>query len=235
MRRFRCLLTLDSVIEEYVHKAYPQKPTVPVPWGVDFDFDRYEHKPAGGALRVLSVGHLTPMRSRAALIDAASFLSKAGLPFTIRIVGKICTEEPLERVRALGLGQQVVFLGELPREQVLRELCECDVHAMWITNPGVGSAGMEAMSVGVPALMWASPDQLGFVPLEHMKTAVLIDPARPETIASALRELAMKPDLRECIGRNARSLARDNFSWPRIAVRMGEIYRQIISADVVSR
>ena len=228
MNWFDHILTLDRVTDTYARRAYPGKPTIPVPWGVGFDFDRYQHQPGDGPLQILSVGHLTPMRSRAELIAAAASLVREGLSFNIRILGKICTEEPLRQVRELGIADRVVFLGEQPRERVLEELCACDVHAMWITNPGVGSAGMEAMCVGVPTMMWASPDQLGFVSLEHMENAVLIDPGTPQTIVDSLRLLAGDKGLRERIGRKARALARQNFAWPAAAARMESIYDSIV-------
>jgi glycosyltransferase involved in cell wall biosynthesis len=228
MRKFDCLLTLDKVMEEYVARVYPDVPSMPIPWGVSFDFDRYEHHPSPGPLRILSVGHVTAMRSRRGLILAARLLKDEGVPFVVRIVGKVLTQKPVRLVQQLGLQDHVIFVGERPREQVLAELCECDVHAMWITNPGVGTTGMEAMCVGVPVMMWAAEDQLGFLRTRHMEDAVLIDPEQPEGIAAALRRLSTDPALRERIGRNARALAREHFSWPRIAVRMEDVYQQVI-------
>ena len=96
------------------------------------------------------------MRSRRGLILAARILKDQGVPFLVRIVGKVCTDAPVRQVRELGLEDYVLFVGERPRQQVLEELCQCDVHAMWITNPGVGTTGMEAMCVGVPVMMWAA-------------------------------------------------------------------------------
>ncbi|MEO8360114.1 MAG: glycosyltransferase family 4 protein [Vicinamibacteria bacterium] len=230
MKWFDWILTLDKDTSAYARRTYPGMRTVPVPWGVSFDFDRYHHTATtDGTLKVLSVGHLTHMRSRAALIEAVGRLRDEGIPCALRIVGKICTDDPLKQVEARGLADRVLFIGEQPREQVLKELVACDVHAMWISNPGVGSAGMEAMSVGVPTMMWAAPDQLGFVDLQHMENTVLIDPSDPETVAEALRCLARDTGLRERIGRQGRELARENFSWPRIAIRMGEIYERLVT------
>jgi glycosyltransferase involved in cell wall biosynthesis len=208
--------------------VYPEVASLPVPWGVSFDFDRYRHRPAQGPLRILSVGHVTAMRSRRGLILAARILKDHGVPFTVRIVGKVLTQEPVRQVRQLDLEDCVMFVGEKPRDAVLDEICNCDVHAMWITNPGVGTTGMEAMCVGVPVMMWASEDQLGFIRTRHMQDAVLIDPEQPEGIAAALRRLSEDPELRERIGRNARALAREHFSWSRIALRMEDVYGRVI-------
>jgi glycosyltransferase involved in cell wall biosynthesis len=237
MRRYHCLLTLDKLMERYAREVYRGVETIPVMWGIPFDFDLDVRRPAhaGGPLRILSVGHVTAMRSRRALIDAVGILVQAGVPCRLRIVGKLCTQEPVERVRRAGLQSYVEFVGELPREQVLDEFRKCDVHGVWISNPGVGSAGSESMCAGVPTLLWADADQLGVVRLRHMENCVLIDPRRPDTIAAALRQLWEDPALRDRIGTNARTFAREHFSWPTIARQMEGVYRRVIGESVARR
>jgi glycosyltransferase involved in cell wall biosynthesis len=228
MRRFRFLLTLDKVMESYSRETYPGIPTIPVPWGVTCNFEGENDPPQDGTLKVLSVGHVTVMRSRRSLIEAIGLLRDQGVKCRLRVVGKICTDAPLEQVRRAGLEQQVEFVGELPREQILQEYRTCDVHAVWISNSGVGSAGMESMYAGLPTMLWADEDQLGFVYLRHMENAILIDPRKPAEIAATLGRLADDPALRRRIGRNAAALAREHFFWPSVAVRMEEIYTQVM-------
>jgi glycosyltransferase involved in cell wall biosynthesis len=226
MRRFDYLLTLDKVMELYVRRTYPGIPTIPVPWGVTWNFDSEHDPPLDPTLRILSVGHVTAMRSRASLIEAVRILVREGVPCRLRIIGKVCTTSPLEQVKRANLEEHVQFVGELPREQILQEYRACDVHAVWISNAGVGSAGVESFFAGLPTLLWADEDQLGFVQLRHLENCVLIDPRQPLQIAATLRTLR-DPDLRRRIGRNAARMAREHFCWPNVAIRMEEIYSAV--------
>lgn len=228
MRKFRYLLPLDKVMEEYVADIYPAVPAIPVPWAVDCDLRPQPRASSRGPLEILSIGHLTEMRSRHELIEAMSQLLQQGIVCRLKVIGKICTNAPSEQVRRLGLEQHVEFVGELPRAQTLEHLLRCDVHAMWISNRGVGSAGMESMYAGVPTMMWADPDQLRWVPLRHLEDCILIDPSRPEQIADTLRILASDSDLRERIGQNGAALARRYFYWPNIAEQIEAIYERVI-------
>jgi glycosyltransferase involved in cell wall biosynthesis len=229
MRRFQYLFPLDKVMEEYVAEAYPTVPTIPVPWAVDCDFESEPELDRGGPLTVLSIGHLTEMRSRHELISAIGQLVAEGVPCRLRIVGKICTQSPIEQVKRARLEQHVEFVGELPRERTLEELRRCDVHAMWISNKGVGSAGMESMYAGIPTMMWSDRDQLSWVPLRHLEDCILIDPTRPDQIAEILKKLAADPELRRRIGRNGAVTANTHFYWPNLAPRMEQIYEQVIA------
>lgn len=228
MRRFQSLLTLDKVMEIYSRRAYPGIKTIPVPWGVTCNFDGDHHPPPSDVLKILSVGHLTAMRSRRSLIEAVGILKSEGVPCELRIVGKVCTDAPLEQVKQAHLEDRVQFVGELPRDRILGEYRNCDVHAVWISNAGVGSAGVESLYAGLPTMLWADEDQFGFVQLRHMENCVLIDPKQPAKIAATLRQLLADPELRRRIGRNGAAIAREHFYWPNVAVRMEEVYAEVI-------
>lgn len=230
MRRYDAVLPLDRTMDRYVRDRYGVERVVGAPWGIEFDFERREriHLGTKGPLRIVSLGHVTEMRSRTTLLQAVAELRARGVEVKLRIVGKECTLTTRELAGTLGIADAVIFTGELPREEALAELAHADVQANWITNPGVGSGAMESMAMGVATMLWAQPDQLGFAALEHLDNALLIDPADPSAIADALAMLAGDRQLLDRIGARARETARAGFGWGAAAERMQHIYRTLI-------
>ena len=120
-----------------------------------------------------------------------------------------------------------VQMPELDGFGVLEELGTADIEAHFITNPGVGSASMEAMAVGLATMLWASPDTLGFAELRHLDNAILVDPSDPTAIAALLRKLDEDRDLLNRIGRNGRRTAMESFTWSAVAASMEQIYESV--------
>lgn len=232
MRRYDAVLTLDRTTHEYVRGRYGIDNALRVPWGIDFDFGRYERRARDeGPLRVVSLGHITEMRSRETLLRAVAQARTAGVDLEVRIVGKECTLRTRRMVSELDVGDIVTLTGELPREQALEELSHADVQGNWITNPGVGSAAMESMAMGVPTMLWAEPDELIFAPLEHLGNAILVDAGDPGGIARTLGVLASDRELLARIGRGARETARASFGWPTAAEAMETLYGQVMQGS----
>jgi len=171
------------------------------------------------------------MRDRRTLIEACARLEDRGVDFSLRIVGKVCTQAPIEAVHRLGLAHRVTFTGELPRAALLDELVHADVEAHWITNRGVGNASMEAMSAGVAVMMWADPDTLGFAPLEHMRNCILVQPENVDEIVDHLVILAKDRTLLNEIGGAARATARRCFTWSTAAEETARVYERVVTAS----
>lgn len=231
IKRYDSVFALDAEIERYVRDRYGHPNVVRVPWGVSFDFSVERRPPEETrALRMVSVGHVTDMRDRRALIDAIAQLRQEGIDVDLTIIGKECTQVPRHHAERRGVGDRVAFTGELPRESVLDELVHADVQGHWISNPAVGSSGMESMAMGVPTMLWATSDLLGFAELRHMENVVLIDPDDPNSIATVLRKLDADRSMLDEIGREGRETARSAFMWDSAAGDMETIYSGMVAS-----
>lgn len=107
-------------------------------------------------IRILSVGNLVPLKrielSIAAL--ATPELSTAGL----RIAGKPAPgqkNELLDLAHRLGVDARVDFLGQIPRDDVVREMHAADVLVHLSAREGGSGVVGEATSVGLPVVAFA--------------------------------------------------------------------------------
>ncbi len=144
------------------------------------------------------------------------------------LVGKGERREAIEAlVRDMGLGEQVILAGY--RDGDLPAVIEAlDVFALM----GAGSdescrAALEAMAAGRPVVA----RRVGALPetVAHGSTGLVVDDERPESVAAALRALALDPARARAMGEVGRRQARARYSPERHAERMEAIYLQVLA------
>jgi glycosyltransferase involved in cell wall biosynthesis len=232
MRKFDRLIALDEVLASHSERVYSVEDIECVPVCVDDGIlDRAAADPAAASpVRIISVGHVTDMRDRRALLMALAELKRRGLPVRLEIVGKVLTDVTPRLIDELDLRDTVALLGELPREELFRLLTVSSLEVHWIDIQGIGSAAIEAMALGLPVAAWAHERIYGDVPLKHMENIVLIDPNDHDALVRTLELLVRDHELRRRIGASARDLVRGHLTWRSVAARLEAVYRQAMAA-----
>jgi glycosyltransferase involved in cell wall biosynthesis len=130
--------------------------------------------------------------------------------------------EILARVDALGLGDQVRFVGFV-EPRVLRALYRLSSCVVLPTRfEGWGMPVLEAFAAGTPiacSRVTGIPEQTG-------DAALLFDPDDVEQIAAALRELWTDPERRATLVERGRARER-LYSWKTAAEQFRALYRQV--------
>jgi glycosyltransferase involved in cell wall biosynthesis len=231
MRRFARLIAVDNVLRRHYERVYRVRDIRCVPVCVhDQILEGDVARPGDGPVRIVSVGHVTAMRDRRELLTAIAELRRRGHAVRLEIAGKLLTDVTPRLIRELGLDGTVTLLGELPREELLQLLRGASLEAHWIDIQGVGSAGIEAMALGLPVAAWAPADIYGDVPLRHLENIVLIDPHDHQSLVAMLERLVLEPELRRKIGTNARDLVRGHLTWSSVAAGLESVYVEAMAA-----
>lgn len=132
-------------------------------------------------------------------------------------------------VHEFNVAAKVQFLGNLPRQQVLAKLAECDV----LVHPSLHDSGgwvcMEAMAAGRPVLCL----DLGGPALQVTEeTGFKVPALSPEQVvtdlAEALRRLAQDPVLRARLGKAARARVVEYFGWDKKGEWIREVYGEVV-------
>jgi phosphatidylinositol alpha-1,6-mannosyltransferase len=182
-----------------------------------------------GPVQILSLGHVTEMRSRRELLTAVADLRRAGHNVRLTVAGKVLTARTQALIDRLGLAGEAALIGEVPRGPQLFDLFRSShLEAHWIDMPGIGSAGLEAMALGLPVITYAYEGIYGDVPLRHGENVMFIDPQRPRTIYEALHTLAGDAALRAQMGQRARSLVQGHLTWSAMVKRIRELYSEVL-------
>jgi glycosyltransferase involved in cell wall biosynthesis len=179
---------------------------------------------AQGELLFMTVANLRPEKGYDVLLDAARALADSGLPVRIAAVGRGPLSTTLHaRHVDLALGDRFQFLGQ--RDDVLRLLAGADAFVLASTQEGLPVVLMEATSVGLPIIA----SSVGGVPqiLEHEVSGLLVPPGDPGALVEAMTRLAVDPELRDRLGRQAKRRS-SMFDIAEASRTVGDIYMRVV-------
>jgi glycosyltransferase involved in cell wall biosynthesis len=180
-------------------------------------------------VRAIFVGRLVPLKGMDMLLEAAAPILRAG-KMTIEIVGDGPEMTPMKAfVEREQIQSAVTFAGWLKHDQVLDRLVENDLFLLPSIREFGGGAALEAMAVGLPALVlnYAGPAEL-----VTPASGWLIDMGSRQQIVQRLREalesIVANPDQIERKGKMAYRRAREQFTWPAKVRQTLEIYDWVL-------
>ncbi len=181
----------------------PQERLTVVPEPVDLSAWRalFAAAPAGRATRptVLAVARMYPRKRLQDLLEATALLAARIPEVEVRIVGRGPESARLREAHArLGLGERVVFLGDVPRSTLAVEYVRAHCFCLPTVQEGFGIAFAEAMAAGLPIVACRA----AAVPevVDDGRTGLLVEPRRPAALAVALERLLTDEVLRKRLG-----------------------------------
>ena len=128
-----------------------------------------------------------------------------------------------DRFRESGVAESVRFTGRVGNvEEYLRA---SDAFALMSRGEGFPAAILEAMSCGLPFVIWDLPDYSGY-DLRDGGQGFLLPPFDVERLASCLADLEASPARLEALGREARLLG-SRFTLASSLARHATLYREI--------
>jgi glycosyltransferase involved in cell wall biosynthesis len=171
--------------------------------------------------QIVCIGSVIKQRSYVSMIRAFQELAGEFPALRLKIIGHVYFDAALRAVQQAGLSQRVTFTGELAHDEVLRELAASDAYYVSLTGRylGLGTATMEAMLMGVPAIANVPADLLGTVRMDDGHHLLIAD-SDPGAIASKIRSLLRDREQRERVGQGGRQFIQANMSWERVAADM---------------
>lgn len=153
------------------------------------------------------------------------------------IIGNGPEERRLSRlINDLRLENKARIVPWMPREAVLKTMRSSHVFLFPSFRDGGGAVVVEAMACGKPVIC-LDVGGPGF----HVQKewGIKIPPLSPEfvvkTISSSLELLYENHDLRESLGRAARSRVMDFYVWDRLGERLANIYQSAFSAGDIKQ
>lgn len=164
------------------------------------------------------------------LIQAAAQLQAQGKPLKLILAGGPApgAEDHFERMRQLagqlGLADRVVFTGEIANPRPAYAAMDLFALPSAQSEP-FGGVVMEAMSLGLPIIgtnIGGTPDQIA-----DGETGILVPPADPDRLASAIEKLLADSQLRLSMGRGGRSRVQKEFPISAMVERLEKIYGEL--------
>ena len=172
-------------------------------------------------LVLVSLGNCSVVKNHAVLLEALACIPELSHVRYLHIGQEDteCSERQL--VEKLGLGDYVKFCGWMtnPREA----LAAADLYVMPSIYEGLGLAALEALGIGLPALL---ADVNGLRDLKEVFPNLMYAAPQPEAFARAIREFAMLGALeRSSLSSQYPKLVKDKFSVARGVQEYCSLYK----------
>ena len=182
---------------------------------------------------IVSVGRLVHRKGQDSLVEALPLILQQIPSAHILFVGEGPRQEFMQkRAAALGVTDQITFIGRIKYQDLPQYICSGDVFAMpsrtrlaGLEVEGLGIVYLEASACGVAVVGGASggaPDAV----IEG-KTGVVVDVNSVTEIAAAVSQLLRDQDLAQQMGAAGRQWIIDEWRWERWA----EQFNSLLLAD----
>jgi glycosyltransferase involved in cell wall biosynthesis len=147
------------------------------------------------------------------------------------IIGDGPERKRLARVaERLGVGGSVIFWGNIPRQEVLEKLSDCDVLVHPSLYDSGGSVSLEAMAAGRPVICL---DLAGPALQVTSETGIKIPAISPEQsvhdLVVAMERLASDLDLRARMARAGRVRVQHLFNWEKKREYLAALYAELVT------
>jgi glycosyltransferase involved in cell wall biosynthesis len=205
-----------------IHRIYygidPREPETPTGPGMREEFGFPPTSPL-----VLLVGRLEPQKDIPTFLEAAAIVTSARPDTRFAIVGAGSLEKELRRQsRSLGLTDRVAFTGFRPDVRQLYP--QADLVALTSRWEGFGLVLVEAMAAARPIVATSA----GPIPEVVGDAGILVEPGRPDAVASGILRLLDDRSLADSLGRAGFRRVRERFSTPRMVERTTRLYEELL-------
>ena len=201
-----------------------------VPFGVDTELFQPcagNKQESNGRTVVFSNRNFLEVYSIETLINAIPLVIEKNKDIHFVIKGSGPLEESLkELVSNLNVGECVTFVGWTEYHDMPKYLHNCDIYVSTAISDGTPVSVLEAMACGKACIVtdvggvgeWIEDDVSGY----------LVPPQQPHILADKILELAMGPDKREVLGKEAYGGVTERGDWYNIMKRVRDDYKKLV-------
>jgi len=132
-----------------------------------------------------------------------------------------------ELTRNLGLTNNVLFIGKLPYEQVMRYMAICEIFTLPSWQETFGLVYVEAMASAKPVIAVSGQGIDGII--IHGQNGFLVKPHDVDSLIEALDFLLSNPEKARIMGERARKEVMEHYTWEKIAEKTIALYRKVLN------
>ena len=176
---------------------------------------------------LLSVSRLIPTKGLDLNLFALTRLTDRHHDLLYLVIGEGPAQKSLQHlVCDLGLAKHVKFLGQLPHQQVMEYMSNCDIFTLPSWQETFGLVYIEAMAHGKPVVGCRGQGIDGII-LEG-ETGLLAEPKDVDSLVRALDFLLSQPDIAKAMGERARKMVLETYTWENSAQRLIKVYEELL-------
>lgn len=177
--------------------------------------------------QVLFVGHVVKEKGVFELVEACREIEDIKL----RIVGKNTPEitMALEQLASKrNNGEWLTFTGTVAHDQVLKEMCECDMFVLPTYSEGFPNVILEGMACGTPIIasaVGAIPEMLN---IEECPCGICIKPRSVNDVKNAIEKLKNDLNYKKEISNRAKNRVAELYNTDKVRERLQESWKIVL-------
>jgi glycosyltransferase involved in cell wall biosynthesis len=129
-----------------------------------------------------------------------------------------------EMARKRKIIDNIIFMDHLPHTEIPTIMNKASIYVLPSLQEGMPYVLLEAMACG-KAVVGSDIPGINDV-ITHMKNGILVPPRDSQSLAQAVTTLLDDESLRRKIGKRARKLMVEKYSWDKITAKIGKLYRE---------
>ncbi len=178
-------------------------------------------------IQLVSISNLKRTKGLGFNLKALGELKREGYSFHYSIVG---VGEELENLKKIvidyDLIENVSFLGQLSRQEILNQLRRSAIFTMPSWQEGFGMVYLEAMSQGIPIIACKGEGIEDVV--KDKVNGFLVEPKDVLGLKKILAQLMSDSQLRSRIGANAKLSVEKDFTLCQVVTQLRELYTSVL-------
>ena len=197
-----------------------------VPNGVDLEvWTPRTRNPSPGV--IVCSARFVPRKRQEDLLRAAAELKRRGVGFRLKLAGTGPTLPAARRLAAaLGVEDEVDFLGAIAADDVRSLLDEAAVFCLPSLWEGIPAAALEAMAVGVPVVSTDAPGTRDVI--DDHSTGLLATPKDPQGLADRLELVLTDAGRARALADAGRRQVESEYSLETMVDRKRALYQELI-------
>jgi L-malate glycosyltransferase len=182
---------------------HPNKKAVVIPIGFPARLrsskEKEEVSPNKDKIHFISIGRMVKRKGFDVLIRALSLLKDIENTPNLYLIGDGPELNSLKTLsRELGMQDHIIFSGSVDDEEKFRLLSNSDIYVLSSVHEGFGIVLLEAMCCGLAVIATNNGGQTDII--KDGKNGILVPSQNAETLADAMRALALNSDKRKEMG-----------------------------------
>jgi len=231
----RLVFLYTKALNEVEKFGVPRNKVCSIPNGVDLekfrpnlDVDdlRTELSVADDEKVLLFVGRLAKVKRVDILIALTKSLIKEGFKVKTVLVGDGPDRKLYEKL-AGSTGNNVIFVGQVPRTKVHEYYSLADVFVLPSLSEGLPQVLLEASAAGKPCVATNANGTSDII--VHGETGYLIERSNVDAYRRYVKVLLEDEDLSKRMGSKAAEFVKENFSWDVVVERYEKVYEDIVN------
>lgn len=231
-RKIDGLIAVSTVARDSALQHFPGVYRI-IPNGVDTRrfHDQVEPRPElkTDNPKILFVGRFEPRKGLKYLFQALPRIKAVFPDVTLVIVGSGILEKYYRQLVEKQLQHNVLFVGNVPREELPRYYASCDIFC----SPAIGAESfgiilLEAMAAGKPIVASDIPGYRTI--LEPGQEGVFCQPCNADDLAEKIIALLREPALRKKMGQQGRAKALQ-YDWSIITRQVVDYYLEVMNSS----